>query len=162
MSLLFPNSVRMCSNFVDLLASIQLSQHHWLKRLFPIVYSCLLCWRLIDHRCKDLFPGSLLFFVPIPHHFDYFSFVVLLLTVLEKAKQWNWAAFKLPWDPGQCSFYHITLHFEEFGRVSSLWKSSKQIYLPLDVQGEKFVISLDTNSCVTRDKSVELLQFVHL
>ena len=116
----------------------------------------------IDHRCEDLFPGSLLFFVPIPCHFDYLSFVVLLLTALEKAKQCTWAAFKLPWDLGQCSFYRITLHFEEFERVSSLWKSSKQIYSPWDVQGEKFVISLDTNSCVTWDKSADLLQFLHL
>ena len=31
----------------------------WRHCLFPIVYSCLLCWRLIDHRCVGLFLGSL-------------------------------------------------------------------------------------------------------
>ena len=151
----------MCSNFVDLLASIQLSQHHWLKRLFSPLYI------LASFVENWLTTGARTYFQDLycflcQYHTILISFVVLLLTVLEKAKQWNWAAFKLTWDPGQCSFYHITLHFEEFGRVSSLWKSSKQIYSPWDVQGEKFVISLDTNSCVTRDKSVELLQFVHL
>ena len=37
------NFLRVCSNFIDLHAAIQLSQHHLLKRLFPILYSCLLC-----------------------------------------------------------------------------------------------------------------------
>ena len=39
--------------------TVQLSQHPLLKRLFPIVYSCRLCWRLIDHRCVGLFLASL-------------------------------------------------------------------------------------------------------
>ena len=34
-------------------------QHHLLKRLFSIVYSCLLYCRLIDHRCVGLFLGFL-------------------------------------------------------------------------------------------------------
>ena len=29
--------------------------------LFPILYSCLFCQRLIDHRCIDLFLGSLFY-----------------------------------------------------------------------------------------------------
>ena len=32
----------------------------WRDCLFPIVYSCLLCWRVIIHRCVGLFLGSLL------------------------------------------------------------------------------------------------------
>ena len=51
----------------------------WRDCLFPILYSCLLCQRLINHRYLDFFPGlSILFhwslclvFVPVPHCFDY-------------------------------------------------------------------------------------------
>ena len=58
---------------------------HLLKRLFPILYSCLLCGRLIDCRCVSLFLGSLFcsidlyvcFLNPVPYCFDYHSFVVL-------------------------------------------------------------------------------------
>ena len=49
------HGVRMCSNFIDLHAAVQLSQYHLLKRLFPILYSCLLCQILIDCRCVSLF-----------------------------------------------------------------------------------------------------------
>ena len=35
----------------------------WRDCLFLIIYPCLLCWRLIDCRCMDLFLGSL--FCPI-------------------------------------------------------------------------------------------------
>ena len=57
----------------------------WRDSLFSIVYSCLICWRLIDYRYRGLFLGSLfcsfdficLFFcVPIACCFDYCSFVV--------------------------------------------------------------------------------------
>ena len=58
---IFLHSVRMCSSFIDLHVAVQFPQHHLLKRLvfFPILYSCLLCQRLIDLRCLDLFLGSL-------------------------------------------------------------------------------------------------------
>ena len=64
-------------------------------------------------------------FVPIPRCFDYCSFVVLLLTVVKKVKQWTWAVFKLPWDPGHCFFYHITLHLGPgFERVTNRFTHS--------------------------------------
>ena len=56
---IFVHGVRVCSNFIELHATVQLSQHHLLKRLFPILYSCLLCRRLIDCRCIGLLLGSL-------------------------------------------------------------------------------------------------------
>ena len=56
---IFVCGVRVCSTFIDLLAAVRLSQHHLLKRLFPIVYSCLLCQRLINHRCVGLSLGFL-------------------------------------------------------------------------------------------------------
>ena len=59
LSFLCVHGVRVCSNFIDLHAAVQLSQHHLLKRLFPILYSCLLCQRLIDCRCVGLFLGLL-------------------------------------------------------------------------------------------------------
>ena len=60
----FVSSMRMCSKFhfmfidfmkfnfmfIDLHAIFQLFQHYLLKTLFPILYPCLLCQRLIDHR----------------------------------------------------------------------------------------------------------------
>ena len=45
---IFVCGVRVCSTFIDLLAAVRLSQHHLLKRLFLIVYSCFLCNGLID------------------------------------------------------------------------------------------------------------------
>jgi len=39
---IFVYGVRVCSNFIDLCASVQLSQHHLLKRLFPPVFIFLL------------------------------------------------------------------------------------------------------------------------
>ena len=42
------------SNFTVLYVAVQLLKHHLLKRLS----FCLLCHRLIDHRCMDLFLGS--------------------------------------------------------------------------------------------------------
>ena len=79
---IFVYDVRVCSNFIDLHVTTHLSQCHSLKSsLFLIVYSCLFCQRLIDRRCVDLFLGSLLVhisvLVPVPHYFDYCSFVVL-------------------------------------------------------------------------------------
>ena len=72
---------RVCSNVIDLHVVAQLSQHHLLKKLFPLyILALLLCQRLIDHRCVGLFQFSILFhwsilsvFVPMPHYFDYCS-----------------------------------------------------------------------------------------
>ena len=52
--------MRKCANSILLLVAVQFS-HCLLKRLFffPIVYTCLLCHRLIDHKCMGLFLGSL-------------------------------------------------------------------------------------------------------
>ena len=58
---IFVHGVRVHSNFTDLHAAVQLSQNHLLKRLPPILYSCLLCQRLIDHKCVGLFGLSILF-----------------------------------------------------------------------------------------------------
>jgi len=56
----------------------------WKDRLFPILCSCLLCQRLIDHRCLGLFLGSLFcsiglssVLVPVPCCLDDCSFVIL-------------------------------------------------------------------------------------
>ena len=53
------HDVRLCFNFIDSHAAVQFSQHRLLKRLFPILYSRFLCWRLIDRWCLGLFLGSL-------------------------------------------------------------------------------------------------------
>ena len=57
---IFVRGVRVCPSVIDLQAAIQFSQHYLLKTLsFLQLYSCLLCWRLLDHRCLGLFLGSL-------------------------------------------------------------------------------------------------------
>ena len=60
------------------------STTRWTNCLFPILYSCLLCWRLIDHRFLGLFLGSLFCsIVPyiclgqIPPCLDCCSFLIL-------------------------------------------------------------------------------------
>ena len=81
---IFVYGVRVCSSFIDVHAAVQFSQHHFLKRLFPMLYSCLLCQRSIDRRCLDLFPGSLfcsidlyVCFVPVLHCLNYYCFVIV-------------------------------------------------------------------------------------
>ena len=57
---IFVYGVRVCFNFTDLHeASSFPNTSCWRDCLFPIVYSCLFCQRLIDHRCVGLFLGSL-------------------------------------------------------------------------------------------------------
>ena len=65
---IFVNGLRKCSNLIFLHVAVQFSQHHLLKKLvfFSIVYSCLLCNRLTDHQCLDLF---LSYFVPLIYVF---------------------------------------------------------------------------------------------
>ena len=59
---IFLYGVRECSNFIDLHAAVQLSQHHLLKRLsFLRIQSCLLCHKLIDHGYVGLLLGSLFY-----------------------------------------------------------------------------------------------------
>ena len=73
--------IRECSNFILLYVAVQFSQYHLLKRLS--LYSCLLCYRLIDHNGTDLLLGFLscfidlcvCFFVLVPYCFDYCCFM---------------------------------------------------------------------------------------
>ena len=53
------HGMRVYSSFIDLHAAVHVSQQYLLKRLFPILRSCLLCQRLIDRSCQGLFLGSL-------------------------------------------------------------------------------------------------------
>ena len=70
---IFMYGVIKCSNFILSHVAIQFSQ----------LCSCLLCHRLVDHRCLDLFMGFLPIplihisvFVPVPYCFDYYNFVI--------------------------------------------------------------------------------------
>ena len=69
--------VRERSNLIDLHVAVQLSQYHLMKRPFPIVYSCLLCQRLVDCRCVGLFLGSLFCFID-PHQLSFEYHTVLI------------------------------------------------------------------------------------
>ena len=71
---IFVHGMRVCSNFTDLHADVQFSLHHLLKRLFPILYSCLLCQRLIDRISMGLFLGSLFFLFYFILFIYFFSF----------------------------------------------------------------------------------------
>ena len=80
---LFVYGVRDYSNLKLLCVAVQYSQHHWRDCLFSIVYSCILCHRLIDYKCVGLFLGFLscsidlcVCFIPVPYCFDDCSFVV--------------------------------------------------------------------------------------
>ena len=78
---IFVHDVRMCSNFIDFTCSFPTFPVPLAKEtvFFPILYSCLLCWKL--YTCWFIFGLSILFhmsvFVPIPHPFDYCNCVVL-------------------------------------------------------------------------------------
>ena len=80
---IFVYGVREYSNFIDLYVAVQLSQHHLLKRCFPIAYSCLLCqinWLKVCGFISGFYSVPLIHmsvFMPIPCCFDYCSFVVL-------------------------------------------------------------------------------------
>ena len=68
---IFIYGVRVSSTFIGLRVAVQLSQvvpngpktTCWRSCLFPIIYSCFLYWRLIDHRYVGLFLGSLFYFI---------------------------------------------------------------------------------------------------
>ena len=45
--------------FLQLHLSSFLSTTYWRDCLFSIAYSCLFCYRLVDHRCMGIFPGFL-------------------------------------------------------------------------------------------------------
>ena len=55
---IFVYAVRKWSSFIILHVTIQFSQHHLLKRVFPSVHSDLLCQRLNDLIIMGLFLGS--------------------------------------------------------------------------------------------------------
>ena len=50
----------MCSGFIDVHTAAQASRKYLPKRLLPILCSCLLCRRSMDHMCLSLLLGSLL------------------------------------------------------------------------------------------------------
>ena len=57
---IFVCGISWCLILIFLHVSIQLSQHHLLKRVFySILYCCPVCRKLIDHRDLGLFLGSL-------------------------------------------------------------------------------------------------------
>ena len=69
-----------CPTLISLHVAVQISQDHLLKRLFfSIVYSCLLCGRLIDHRWISLFLGSLFCSVVLRAHFCASTMLLWLL-----------------------------------------------------------------------------------
>ena len=80
---IFVYGVRERSNIILLHVAVQFFQYQLLKRLFFIVYSCLLCCRLIGHKCMGLFLAFLSILliyvsvlVPVSYCFYYCSFVV--------------------------------------------------------------------------------------
>ena len=63
----------------------------WRDSLFSFVYSCLLCWRLIDRRCVRLFLGSLItafFLCPI---------ISELIPAQSSPLWWHFSLWSLAW-----------------------------------------------------------------
>ena len=96
----FVYGVRKCPTFIFLHRAVQFSQHQLLKKLsFPIVYACLLCCKLIDHKCVDLFLGFLIWPIDLcfyfctstltltPIHACTPMFIATLLTIAEMQNQ---------------------------------------------------------------------------
>ena len=82
---IFVYGVRQCSNLIILHATVQFSPNHLLKRLFLIVYLCLIAMNSLTIKAWVYFwalytvPSSYVsVFVPIPYYFDYYSFVYSL------------------------------------------------------------------------------------
>lgn len=82
---IFVYHVKERSDFIDLCVAFQHAQHPLLKRLLPIAYSWLLCWRLIGSRFIGLFwalysvPLIRMFvFVPVPNCFNCCSIVFIV------------------------------------------------------------------------------------
>ena len=81
---LFVYGVRECSNsFFYMLLSSFPSTTYWRDCLFSIVYSCLLCWRSIDHDMGIYFwalysfpLAYVLVFMLVSCCFSYYSFIV--------------------------------------------------------------------------------------
>ena len=59
----FVYDVREHFNFILSSVTVQLSQHHLMKRLPLLIYYCLFCSRLIGRKCVGLFLGSLFCFI---------------------------------------------------------------------------------------------------
>ena len=76
---IFVYGVRKRSNFILLHVAVQLSQHY--IPIFTIVYSCLLCQRIIVYRCAGLFLDSpfcsIDSYVCLCSNFNYCNFEVL-------------------------------------------------------------------------------------
>ena len=71
--LIFVYSVRKYTSLSLLYIAVQFPENPWLKRcLFSIAYFCLLCCRLIDHRCTD---NDIVLLKMVPVHFNYFWIV---------------------------------------------------------------------------------------
>ena len=59
--LIFVHGIRPWSIFILLYEAVQFyNTFYWGDSAFPIVYSCFLCHKLIDHLCVDLIIGSVL------------------------------------------------------------------------------------------------------
>ena len=72
---IFVYGIKEYSSFMLLHIGVQFSWNHLLKRLFFIVYFCLLSHRLLDHRCVGLSLGSLS--CPIVVDFCFYASTVL-------------------------------------------------------------------------------------
>ena len=75
----FVYGVSECFSFINLHAVFMFSKTTcWRDSLFSIVYPCMLCQRLSDHRCVGLFLGSLFCFI---HLYVFFFFLYKYYTI---------------------------------------------------------------------------------
>ena len=110
--------VRKWSSFIRWHVTFQFSQHYLLKRWsFPIVYSCLLCCRLIDLIIVSLFLGShfaplvyVYIFVSVSYRLDYYRYVLYL-------EIWNCDTYSFVLLSQDCFVYWGLLWFHKNFRI---------------------------------------------
>ena len=79
---IFVYGVRKCSNHILLHVAVQFSRHQKTERLsFSTVYSCLLCCKVIDHKCMGFFLGSLFCSINLCVRFCASTKTAVLITV---------------------------------------------------------------------------------
>ena len=90
---IFVCGVRLCSNFIDLYVAVQLFQHHFEKSLSLLHCNfCLLCQKLIDHRCMGLLLVSFFF------SFLFFQYHAVLTTAVFVILSEAWEACAFSFD----------------------------------------------------------------
>ena len=118
---IFVYGMRKCFNFSLLHLAIQIHSTTWRDCLFFTVYFCLLCHRVIGHRCMGLFLGSLFYSIDLYVCFCASTVLFWLYSFVVKSevREGNTSSFVL------CSQDCLGIKFHvNFAIILVLWKIS--------------------------------------